>query len=384
MITRTGAGVLIGGGALIVVGVLTGLPDFVVAGTGGVAALVLALGWVTLSVADLDVSRTIVPARLREGEPGEAVLRVTNRRYRPTPPLAVTETCAGITVGIEIPPLTSQGEDEVRYRIPPLPRGRHEVQPLRVGRSDPFRLLRRGRECCGASDLIVHPFVIPVRPLFTAGTSSADGPVTESAVVPGDNFRTLRGYEAGDDPRTIHWKSSARLGTLTVRVNVVADQPRYTVVLDTSGSAYHGETFEEAVRIAASLCAMALRAGFPLRLVTTAGPGVTVDPAQVSASGRARPLDLLAGASAGPSDPGLASVGGGADHGGGEVLVVITGRAAPASLAALPRLRQRHLVTVLVRTGDERHPETDPPGVVVVAPGTVHDFARLWDAVIRT
>jgi uncharacterized protein (DUF58 family) len=383
MITRTGAGVALTGAALIVAGVLTGLPDFVVAGLGGMAAFVLALAWVTVTVADLAVRRKIVPARLREGEPAEAVLHVANRRYRPTPPLPVTETCAGMPIDIEIPRLAPRGEDQVRYRIPPLARGRHDIQPLRIGRCDPFRLLRRGTECCGPSHLIVHPRVIPLRPLFTAGTIAAAGPVTASAVAPGDDFRTLRTYEAGDDPRTIHWTSSARLGTLTVRVNVVPDQPRYTVALDTSGFSYGRETFDEAVRIAASLCAMALRAGFPLRLVTTAGQDVVVDPARVSASGRARPLDLLAGVSTDPSDPGLASLGKRLHGSAGEVLVVITGRAAPAALAPLPRLRQRHLVTVLVRTGDERHAETDPPGVRVVAPGTAREFGPLWDAVAR-
>jgi uncharacterized protein (DUF58 family) len=208
--------------------------------------------------------------------------------------------------------------------------------------------------------------------------------MTGSAIMQGQEFQSLRPYQMGDDPRTIHWKSSARLGALAVRVNVVPDHPRYTVVLDTSGSPYRGEAFDEAVRIAASLCAMALHARFPLRVVTTAGSGAMVDPARAPTGGMVRVLDLLATVSADPANPGLTVLDQRLDGSGGGVLVVITGRTPVASLVQLPRVRRRYLATVLVRVGEERHLEADPPGVRVVAPKTAQEFAALWDAAVRS
>ena len=384
MMTRTGAGVALAGGALILGGSLTGLTDFVLVGMGCVAGLALAATWVTVSVADLDVRREVAPARLREGESAMGILHVTNRRSRSSPPLTAVEVCAGVPIEVAIPPLAPRGTDLVRYAIPPLRRGRHDVKPLRVGQSDPFRLLLRGSQQCGPSDLIVHPRVVPLRPLFTAGAVDADGSVIGNTIIQGEEFRSLRPYQAGDDPRTIHWRSSARLESHMVRVNVIPDQPRYTVVLDTSRPPYHGEKFDEAVRIAASLCDMAVAEGFPLQLTTTAGSEVTVDPARSPQGGRVRALDLLAAASADPADPGLTVLDRRLGRRTGGILVVITGRADTRSLVQLPWARRRHLITVLVRVGDERRPEADPLKVQVVAPGTAEEFAVLWNAVVRS
>ena len=384
MMTRTGVGVAVAGGALVVGGGLTGLPDFVVVGMGCAAALALAAVWVAVTVADLDVSREIVPSRIREGEAAMGVLHVANRRSRSSPPLAAMEVCAGMPIEVAVPRLPPRGTGRVEYAIPALRRGRHDIKPLRVGQSDPFRLLLRGRERCGPSDLIVHPRVVPLRPMFTAGAIDADGPVTGDAMTPGEEFRSLRPYQTGDDRRTIHWKSSARLEMFAVRINVVPDQPRYTVVLDTSRSPYSGEAFDEAVRIAASLCAMAIGAGFPLRVTTTAGPCVTVDSARARTGGMFRALDLLAAASTGQEDPGLTVLDQRLRGSRGGVLAVVTGCITNQALAQLPPARRRHLVTVLVRVGDERRRDNDPPRVQVVAPGTAEDFAALWNALVRS
>lgn len=384
MMTRTGAGVALAGGILVLGGELAGLPDFALVGMGCLAALALAGAWVAVTVADLDVRREVIPARMREGETATVVLHVVNRRSRSSPPLEAVEVCAGITIEVPMPRLPPHGTGQVEYTIPPLRRGRHGIEPLRIGQADPFRLLVRGSELYGPSDLIVHPRVVPLRPLFTAGAIDADGPITGNTITPGEEFRSLRSYQAGDDPRMIHWRSSARLGMLAVRVNVIPDQPRYTVLLDTSRSPYSEEAFEEAVRIAASLCATALGAGFPLRVRTTAGPRVMVDPARTRAGGAFQALDLLAAASASQMDPGLMVLDERLDDSRGGVLVVVTGRVPTRELAQLPRVRRRHPVTVLVRVGDERRGEGGLPGVRVLAPVTAKEFAVLWNATVRS
>jgi uncharacterized protein (DUF58 family) len=388
MMTRTGTGVALAGIVLVAGGALAGLKDFVLVGAGCLAGLALAALWVTATVADLVVRREVVPARMQEGQGAQGTLHIVNRRHRSSPPLAAVEVYDGQPVEVPIPPIGPRDTRQVKYDIPPLRRGQHDVQPLRIGQSDPFHLLLRASSQCEPLNLIVHPRVVPLEALLSAGPIDADGPVTSSNVTPGEEFRSLRPYEAGDDPRTVHWRSTARLGTLTVRVNVVPDQPRYTVLLDTSRSPYAGDEFDEAVRIAASVCTMAITAGFPLRVTTTADSGtesgITVHPARASAGpGKVRALDMLAVVSPSPADPGLAALDKRLAGSGGGVLVVITGRVGAQSLVHLPQARRRHLITVLVRVGDERRPETDPMRVRVITPRNAEQFAVLWDAVGR-
>ena len=50
-------------------------------------------------------------------------------------------------------------------------------------------------------------------------------------------FVSLREYVPGDDPRLIHWPTTARVGTLMIREHVELRRPEFTVVLDTAPEA---------------------------------------------------------------------------------------------------------------------------------------------------
>ncbi len=63
-------------------------------------------------------------------------------------------------------------------------------------------------------------------------------------------FVSMREYVAGDDPRMIHWPTTARTGTLMVREHVEVRRPEFTVVLDTAPSVGTPDDFEEAVDVA--------------------------------------------------------------------------------------------------------------------------------------
>ena len=79
---------------------------------------------------------------------------------------------------------------------------------------------------------------------------------------PGD-FHSLRDYVEGDEPRSIHWRASARSEELKVRQDTVEGLRRCVVLLDQhvpSGDA-GAEAFERAVTVAASIVHSADRAG---------------------------------------------------------------------------------------------------------------------------
>jgi uncharacterized protein (DUF58 family) len=82
----------------------------------------------------------------------------------------------------------------------------------------------------------------------------------------------LREYAAGDEPRTIHWRASARSDNLMVKEHTVEGLHRCTVVFDAApGSHATAPSFERGVTAAASLVNSAVRAGLTTRFVTSGG-----------------------------------------------------------------------------------------------------------------
>ena len=80
---------------------------------------------------------------------------------------------------------------------------------------------------------------------------------------------SLREYVPGDDPRLIHWMTTARTGTLMVKEHVELRRPEFTVVLDTAHHVATPDDFEEAVDVAASIAVHAVRSGLDVVVRTT-------------------------------------------------------------------------------------------------------------------
>ena len=74
-------------------------------------------------------------------------------------------------------------------------------------------------------------------------------------------FVSMREYVSGDDPRLIHWPTTARTGQLMVREHVEVRRPEFTIVVDTAAASGDPESFEEIVDVAATLAVHALRTG---------------------------------------------------------------------------------------------------------------------------
>ena len=90
-----------------------------------------------------------------------------------------------------------------------------------------------------------------------------------ATVDPLSGFVSLREYVPGDDPRLIHWPTTARVGTLMVREHVEVRRPEFTVVLDTAAHVATADDFEEMVDVAASIAVHALRDGLDVVVRTT-------------------------------------------------------------------------------------------------------------------
>jgi uncharacterized protein (DUF58 family) len=381
MLTRSGVGVAVAAVLLLGLGRLADYPELAALGFACLAALVMAALWMLLRP-DLAVVREIRPQRVTAGESATAVITLTNEARRRSPPILAAESIAGLRIFAPIPSLAPGAVYTDTYPLPTGDRGIYQVGPLTIGHTDPLRLMRVGRAYSTHSTLYVHPRQVVVAPVPTGQTRDMDGPTSSYSPHGGIAFHSLREYVPGDDWRLIHWKSTARTGQMMVRHNVVPNQPRLMVVLDTSAAAYSDRSFEHAVSAAASLAVAAIRGGFPLELRTTGGAAMATDR---GGEGAVTALDMLAAATRSAGDPGLAALPGMVTLDESQALGVITGQPDPRMLAVLPAVRRHVLMVSLIQFADGNAPPTPAPyGVVSVAARNLAEFATAWNRLMST
>ncbi|NUR86944.1 MAG: DUF58 domain-containing protein, partial [Nonomuraea sp.] len=205
-------------------------------------------------------------------------------------------------------------------------------------------LTRRVRQYGEPATLLVRPrtVTLPVPPSGRA--HHLEGPTSDNAPAGTVTFHTLREYVVGDDLRHVHWRSSARTGTLMVRQLIDASLPTTTIVLDTR------DLPELAVDAAASVGLAAARAGFPVRVLTGEGPVV-----ETKADGELvlDRLALVAAGTASVTEAVRLAKGGGS-------LVLVT--ADPQEVGRLAGVKRRFDRVLCVYLG-EGHPAA--PGVTV-------------------
>ncbi|MEU7744004.1 DUF58 domain-containing protein [Nonomuraea sp. NPDC049158] len=351
MLTPLGWGTLAGCVILYAAGLALGYPEPVVLATGGVLALAAALVW-TAPRPRLEVHREVTPLKVPRGDAAVAVLHVRNLGRRGLSGLRAQDRIGTAEHTVDLPRLPRNAARTVSYPLPTGVRGEIPVGPLLLVRADPFGLTRRIRRYGETATLLVRPrtVALPVPPSGKA--HHLEGPTSDNAPSGTVTFHTLREYVVGDDLRHVHWKSSARTGTLMVRQLIDASLPTTTVVLDTR------DLTELAVDAAASAAVAAARSGFPVRVLTGDGPlaDTKTDPELL--------LDRLALVGSGTSGVGEA-----VRLARGGSLVVITGDPAEAARAAGARRRFDRIICVYVGTGP-----LSAPGVTVVP---IADLAAL-------
>jgi uncharacterized protein (DUF58 family) len=377
MLTSSGRAVAVAALLLLVSGSWLNWPELVVLGLAALVALVIAALWMALSP-DLAVTREVSPLRVTEGELSRGVITVVNRASRRSPPVLAIDHIGDRRVVIPMPSLGGGERKSASYPLPTDRRGLHTVGPLTVGHTDPLRLMSLTTDYPTRTVLRVHPRVQHVVAMPTGRSADMDGPTTATAPRGGVAFHSLRNYEPGDDHRLIHAKSTARLGVLTVRHNVVPEEPRMLVVLDTSTAPYSDESFEDAVRIAASLAVAAARGGFPLQLRTTGGERTVVR----GRDEQAELLDVLAGVHRTAEDPGLSALRQMAPQEDGLALAVVTGQPDPQMRAAVSRVRDHFAMVSLVQVGKPSGRAVPLAGAFVVGVETSDDFPGTWNRVV--
>ena len=149
--------------------------------------------------------------------------------------------------------------DRVQQHVPmTFPRrGIYSQEAFRIVTRFPFGFLQKARRIDLKSEALVYPSVEPTRDFFEV-LPGMQGALESLAKGRGQDLYALRDYQPRDSSRHVHWKASARLGSLMVREFTREDDCRVVLVLDPHTSAGLAEKeadarFERAVTMCAAL-----------------------------------------------------------------------------------------------------------------------------------
>ncbi len=122
-----------------------------------------------------------------------------------------------IVSGGYAPKVGARRTAEARVRVRYTRRGRHVLEHVRISTGFPFGFVRHAWWHRTKVSCLVLP---RIGRLHRLPRPSPAGPLSHATHARGageDEFHALREYRAGDNPRRIHWRSSARMARLLVR-----------------------------------------------------------------------------------------------------------------------------------------------------------------------
>ncbi len=150
------------------------------------------------------------------------------------------------------------------YRVPCRSRGWHRFGPAVAAASDPLGLTARREAIDGSVRFLVYPRMVPMTTLIVPPRQPfGDFKPQQSVIEDPLRMAGVREYVAGDSPKRIHWRATARTGTMQTRVYEPSASPVAAIFLDTITFSYLWEgqnsaLLELAVTTAASLSSQLL------------------------------------------------------------------------------------------------------------------------------
>jgi uncharacterized protein (DUF58 family) len=241
------------------VGYAIGWRELTVVGWASLALFFIAVLYL-IGRTPLDVQLDLPNTRTVVGEAVEGTLAVHN-----TSRLRAASTTLEIPVGtglaeVVVPAVSARSDSTIPFTVPARRRGVITVGPVRTVRSDPIGLVHREHVWTSASELFVHPRTIGIPSMSTGFVRDLEGNPTKDLSTSDISFHALREYANGDERRHIHWKSTARTGTLMVRQFEETRRSHLVIALSLATEDYAtDDEFEMAVSVAGSLGVRAIR-----------------------------------------------------------------------------------------------------------------------------
>jgi uncharacterized protein (DUF58 family) len=377
-VTLRGAATLVVGIGLTVLGWRTGWPEVTALGAAALTLVVVSLVLVgTRPTATLDLDReslrvvrgetASVPMTVRPGGRHRLMRLVEGEPQAPTRSLPLPAKVPTTGVELKVPMITSR-------------RGVYPIGPYAVVHGDPWSMTRRTIAQVEGGTLTVVPRTFPVPRTILLSVTVEDTML--SARRAGEqHFHALRDYVLGDEPRMVHWRSSARVGHLVVRQQVAAATTGTTVVLDCDttaygsdeqfGSGWVGDRFEAAVEVAASIVVADLGRNEQVHLMRTTRGSATITAPAGMTNACLDHLAVVQPVAPVESDPAALPQRVRRSRSGRAILV--TGSPQPATLDAVRRIGRAGISTLVIRVGSRQ--EREMPGLSVIDVADPTDLA---------
>ena len=149
-------------------------------------------------------------------------------------------------------------------------RGLHQIPFLRISSIFPLGLFDKAMRLPVQLEILVFPKITPVAESLYFDRGRVGDELTKKAGW-SHELRALRPFRTGDDPRSIHWKRSARTGELIFMERQAEAGRRLAIFFDNAFGDLRGggdDRFEAGVSEAASLAVHYLDQGFEVALTT--------------------------------------------------------------------------------------------------------------------
>jgi len=245
----------------IALGVAFGWVEFAVAGIIAAALLVLSVPFL-FSARSYDVDLTLGHDRVVAGAQVQGTLRVTNIGRGLALPGRIDVPVGDGLVDVYVPMLRHGHEHEQQVVVPAERRGVITVGPAHTVRGDPLGILKREATWDDTHTLYVHPVTTSLHSTSTGFIRDLEGQASRTIVDADISFHALREYVPGDSQRQIHWKSTAKTGTLMVRQYEESRRSRMIIALALGEGEYGtDDEFELAVSAAGSIGIRGIRDG---------------------------------------------------------------------------------------------------------------------------
>lgn len=210
------------------------------------------------------------PDLRREGRIGSFLQRRVFRR--PEPATADAGADSALFRRAAYFPMLRAGESRSELAAHTFPRrGVYRLRGFRISTRFPFGLFRRGEFVAARGEILVYPLIPEISSFFHL-LPFLPGHLEGPHVGQGENLFSIRKYQESDSARTIHWKATAKTGSLMAREYAREEEIKLCLILDTrivrlqdEGS---GPVFEKAVSLAAGIAAHFLREGAGIEFLT--------------------------------------------------------------------------------------------------------------------
>ncbi|MFH0962486.1 MAG: DUF58 domain-containing protein [Planctomycetota bacterium] len=222
--------------------------------------------------------RRHLPAEIYAGDEFLVKLDVTNgKRVFPVMGLLVRDSPEDLGKDVDakgfVMKIGPRGTGTIRYVARIDRRGAFTFDRLAISTRFPFGIVEILFDIPMADEVVVLPRLGQLRETVLVEAERSDENLAKRAWLRGieESFKGLRDFREGDNPRHIHWKTSAKHGKLLLREFDRREERNVCIFFDTyvgsRGDGALAETFERAVSFVATVLAELARQGYEICLV---------------------------------------------------------------------------------------------------------------------